>query len=48
MRYEDDLISFINILIFLECSLQDQLHLEGENGIEMKMNKILVACKSAV
>ena len=46
-RNEGDLISFSNISIFLECSLQDELHLESENGIEMEM-KILVAWTSAV
>ena len=34
MRNEDDLICFnLNISADLECSLQDQLHLESENGI---------------
>ena len=36
-RNEGDLISVSNISAYFECSLQDQLHLESENGIEMKM-----------
>ena len=41
MRY--DLVSTYPIVLAdFECSLQDQLHLERENGIEMKMENYLL------
>ena len=41
-RNEGDLISFSNISADYECSLQDQLHLESENGIENENEKYLL------
>ena len=45
IRNEGDLISFHPIFwADYECSLQDQLHLESENGIEMEMKMKNTCC----